>query len=126
MTPYRKRRALVAICAMAWCAAFVATHIPLPELPEVPGSDKTLHVAGYFALSVLFGLTLVAHNVAPVRCAVLILGVMAIYGAVDELTQPLVNRHASWEDWLADMVGAAAAVVTLSLVRRLSPPSPPH
>ena len=40
---------------------------------------------------------------------------MIAYAALDEMTQPLVNRYAAFDDWLGDVVGAAGAVMVLEL-----------
>ena len=42
------------------------------------------------------------------RAAIIIL----IYAALDEITQPLVNRYASIIDWLADAAGMGVAILT--------------
>jgi len=60
------------------------------------------------------------HTAAPRACvssaAVAVSIAAAAYGAFDELTQPLFGRSASWGDWLADMVGAAVAVIVFEAV----------
>ena len=59
----------------------------------------------------VFGWTLRAHRHRRLRRVLLVLVLMTIYAAVDELTQPLVNRYAAWSDWFADVFGAAAAML---------------
>ena len=104
-------------CGMLWVLACVATHIPAPALPlDMSAGDKTLHLIGYFVLTVMFVVTLKCYGVAMWRRAVIALVVMAVYGAFDEITQPLFNRGASWDDWLADLVGAVTAVLACEAV----------
>ena len=113
------RLAALVICIAAWIGAFVATHSPLPAPPpEMHVSDKTLHVAGYFALSSIFWLTLLAHGKAG-KVRTLATGiVMSAYGALDEVTQPMFNRFASVDDWLADLCGIIIAVGLLQCILR--------
>jgi VanZ family protein len=107
----RTKRLAIAACVLAWIGAFVATHIPLEQLPpNLPGSDKTLHLLGYGALGLIFWLTLRVHGCGTLKRITLVLGILAIYGLFDEATQPLVNRCFAWSDWRADIVGAALAV----------------
>jgi len=117
---HRMRLVALLCCIAAWVGAFVATHAPLPAPP--PGmhvSDKGLHVAGYFALAAVFWLTLLAYGKSgPVRT--LATGIiLSAYGAFDELTQPMFNRSASVDDWLADLCGIAIAVGTLQCLFRI-------
>ena len=48
-----------------------------------------------------------------------VIAVAILYGAFDEITQPLVNRHAAWRDWLADVLGALAAIVIFEAISAL-------
>ena len=106
-------------CGTLWVMAFVATHIPAPALPlDMPAGDKTLHLIGYFVLTVMFVVMLKCYGVAMWRRVVGALVVMAVYGAFDEITQPLFNRGASWGDWLADSVGTVTAVLACEAVFR--------
>jgi len=116
----RVRLAALLCCIAAWVGAFVATHAPLPQPP--PGmhvSDKGLHFVGYFALAAVFWLTLLAYGKSgPVRA--LATGIiLAVYGAFDELTQPMFNRFASVYDWLADLCGIVIAVGVLQCLFRI-------
>jgi VanZ family protein len=103
------RTVLIAFVA-TWIGAFVATHLPRGQAPSLPASDKTVHAIGYFVLGSLFLLTLKLHDVRRARRIALIPAALAVYAFVDEITQPLVHRHASGWDWLADVIGAVIAV----------------
>jgi VanZ family protein len=108
----RFRRWILAGLILMWAAAFTTTHLPGPSLPKMHLSDKSLHAIGFFALSVTFLLTLRAYGVTRLRRDGLVLIVMPIYGAVDELTQglPFVGRTTDVRDWLFDIIGIAIAL----------------
>jgi len=91
------------------------THIPqeiMPERLQVRGLDKIEHFAAYGVITLLFVLSL-RDRFSLLSAAALFFSISAL-GAVDELTQPLVNRVASPFDWLADIVGIS--VVLLAFV----------
>jgi len=116
------------LCGTVWLLAFVTTHIPAQALPlDAPGGDKALHLNGYLILTALFVVTLKRYGVALWRRVTVALGVMAVYAAFDELTQPLFNRSTSFGDWVADLVGAVTAVLACEAVFRakaLKAPAP--
>ena len=96
------------------------THIPgqnIPRVPQVHYLDKAEHIAAYGLIAGLFLLSLQR----PVRPAVLLLGLAALaaLGALDEATQPLVNRFASVSDYACDLIGMAIPCAVF-LVGRLS------
>jgi VanZ family protein len=90
--------------------------------PPGPGAgwDKLLHAGVYFALGLLCSRA--CHGgVGPLRvaAALVALALAAGYGALDELYQSTVpGRDASVGDWIADAVGAAAALPGSTLVLR--------
>lgn len=95
------------------------THVPqavLPRLLHEKMADKVEHVVAYGVVSLLFVLSL--KRSAPLT--VLIAGLLALagIGALDEITQPLVNRTASVMDYAADLAGIAAACVIFLVKRR--------
>jgi len=116
----RLRLATLLCCIAAWVGAFVATHTPVPAPPlGMHISDKTLHVVGYFALATVFWLTLLAYGKSG-RVRTVATGIiLAVYGAFDELTQPMFNRCASIGDWLADLCGIVIAVGVLQCLFRI-------
>lgn len=77
---------------------------PLPELPELPGNDKTGHFITYATLMLpaairrpkywlLYGLLFIA------------------YSGVIELIQPFVNRYGEWLDLAANTTGILLGAV---------------
>ena len=87
------------------------THIPqeiIPERLQVSGLDKIEHFVAYGAITILFVLSL-RDRFSLLSAAAIFFAISAL-GAVDELTQPLVNRVASPMDWLADIVGVSVVL----------------
>jgi VanZ family protein len=127
--PKHIRRALLAVCILAWAGAFVATHIPPDGVPDLHTGDKVLHLVGYGGLTTLLVLALASFG-RPRRARIMLaMGILLAYGALDELTQPAFRRTASFHDWLADAAGTAIAVAfwevflaVLSSARRRSYP----
>jgi len=114
------RHVILSGFVLSWLGAFVATHVPLEQLPELGTSDKTLHLVGFGVLGAGFWLTMLAFGAARLRRVAVIIPALMTYGAIDEITQPLVHRYATLEDWLADVVGVIAAVVVLEALRWLA------
>jgi len=90
----------------------IASLIPLPELPKVPGSDKTHHFLAYGAL--IFPVALRSPKYWP-WLAVFFL---AWSGAI-ELIQPFVNRYGEWLDLLANAGGLAIGLTLGLLIKRI-------
>jgi VanZ family protein len=93
---------------------FVATHYPRPEQITPQVSDKLLHFAAYGVLALLCVAALLARRALRAWDPWVLLGVLAVYGALDELLQIPVNRHCDLQDWIADMGGAAAVLVPVA------------
>jgi hypothetical protein len=88
------------------------THIPGQDIPrslQDVAPDKVEHIVAYalIAGSFLFSLK------RPVRPALLLvgLGALAVLGALDETTQPLVNRTCDLWDYVSDLTGIAISCV---------------
>lgn len=101
-----------------WVALFAIMHTPRQHLPHVNVSyiDKAAHVTGYALLGLLGGAyaqrTGVKRGTAWYAKWLLVYG---LYAAVDELTQPYVNRSASVSDWIVDIIGVVLAFVVVRL-----------
>lgn len=118
-----RRRLHLWLLAGYWLLHLLVFHLPIQPQPRaVLGrhSDKWLHVAAYAVLA-----WLVARAVDSRRLArrggfgwLVLWLALAAYAAVDEWTQPLTNRYADFNDWLADAAGAAIGLATAWLARR--------
>ena len=108
------------ILAIYWPVLFTSTHIPrLPDL-QVFGRDITLHITAYMILTLLFwlakhGTKRPSIKTVPFYWTLLL---MAVYAAVDEITQNFVGRNGDPIDWCSDVAGASIALILLALLRR--------
>lgn len=98
-----------------WLLIGTITHLPATKLPHVTVSDKLEHFAAFMLLGFL--LNVVLHQFTHRHADWLTLLIILIYGALDELLQPLTGRTCDLTDWLADGTGAAAGVVLCNMVR---------
>jgi len=83
-------------------------------------SDKVLHAVEYGILAVLcFRTFRWAAGPAVARQAVVLAIVTAsVYGITDEVHQLFVPfRESSWQDWLADTIGAAIGALSWRFLR---------
>jgi VanZ family protein len=105
--------------AAYWLMLFVGTHIPIERMPmPARTADKWAHVVVFALLSALFAATWeLSAGRLNVAHLLRVWFVVALYGAFEEATQPLVNRYASIYDWLADVVGAGIGLVLFVVVR---------
>ncbi|MHC4538043.1 MAG: VanZ family protein [Planctomycetota bacterium] len=92
------------------------THIPRESIPSQlleSGLDKLYHVVAYGAITFLFILSL--KNSPSVLSYLLLFFAILVIGMADEVTQPLVNRQASYADLAADAI-SIVTVLLLSVV----------
>jgi VanZ family protein len=99
-----------------------ATHLPPDSLllpPEEHNIDKLYHFTAYAILAGLLATAwqlssgiLTARHLRWAWCAV------AIFGALDEITQIAVNRDCSIGDWSADATGAVCGLLAFVWLRR--------
>lgn len=117
---HRLRKLLLGLLILYWLLLAALTHAPRlpPAGPQI--SDKTAHLLAYAVLATLLFLTLWAHRPRLRFLSLRALLIPCAYAAVDELTQPLSGRVCEFADWVADALGAAAAVVALTLIRLLA------
>ncbi len=116
------RNAVWAATALLWIGLFTATHVPAPKLPDLHVSDKTEHFVAYFLLAAMIYLSTWLSNPSRRWTGAMVLAIAMVYGAIDEILQIFVNRHADANDWLADVAGATCAVVLLVIVRQIVEP----
>jgi VanZ family protein len=87
-----------------WLSLMIASAIivlsltPLPQLPDVPGSDKTHHLIAYAALAIP------AAIATPSRLWAFAVLYILMGGAI-EIIQPYVNRYGEWLDFIANVSG---------------------
>ncbi len=117
----RLRPLILGGTAAFWLLMLVLTH--LPEIPKEYDSglgDKSEHLIGYMVLSVGLGLSLSAWK-GPLgwRRLALVVGMVAVYGALDETTQPLFGRNCDLHDWFADLQGCMIGVLTVLAIDQL-------
>jgi len=105
-----------------WLTLLVATHLP-KQVAGLPTNqaDKLIHFAAYAVLAWLLAMAWQA-SVGRLNARHLKLVWLAVvfFGAIDEVTQPLVGRTASVADWLADAAGAVVGLLVFGLWQRRS------
>ena len=117
------RRILLAGCVALFVCASGISHMPLERMPELPASDKTLHIAGFFVLAAALMASVLAYGLDRCRRLPLAVAILATYGLLDEITQPWFNRCADIWDLAADMAGALVAIVLWEILWTLRKPS---
>ena len=126
MTNPWKIRTLLLLAATAayWLVMFVGTHRPGSIVHSSGHTDKLYHFGAFFGLAVLLGFCIGCFRAVRLWQYAGIIGGVACYGIVDELTQTLAkNRTADPLDWLADMCGAIAGVLIFAVGTKLFRPS---
>lgn len=119
---------LLATLAAGYAAllAFV-THHPKPQdlLGRNPPSDKLLHLCAYAILGSLVAAALAAAGRRSLRTLLVAAAAIALFAAIDEVTQPLpwFGRTADPLDWFCDLAGIVLGIATVAAlaaaVRRL-------
>ncbi len=122
-TPIFRYRYLIRIVLIVfWIALFTSTHVPLPEKLIPPGlSDKSLHLVTYLILAYLLAFATSTKRPLGLKLYLLLVVVIAAYGAIDELLQIPVNRHADVFDWVADILGGTVGFVLFALTQKMVP-----
>jgi VanZ family protein len=115
------RKLCLLLLAGYWSALFYLTHTPaskLPRLPQIRMIDKWAHYLAYFGLAFLFLCSLKYRQRGSLSDLKLTFGVLALYGALDELLQIPVGRTASLYDFSADLAGIACGCLLAVLLRK--------
>ena len=97
--------------------------LPLFLLKDV--SDKVLHAVEYSILSLLCyrAFRWAAGPAVARRAIVLAIVTASVYGLTDEVHQLFVPfREASWQDWLADTIGAVIGAMSWQSIGRSNLP----
>ena len=72
------------ILTVYWIALFIATHIPMPQLPDLPEhSDKAMHFVAYAGLGFLFLLWRSMKGSISLSTILTASGIIAIYANID-------------------------------------------
>ncbi len=105
-----------------WAAVIlVITSVPDVPAPSTPGSDKV----GHFILYFVFGLLAIRAASATALTARSVAGTvaaLALFAAIDEWHQRFIpTRSAEFDDWIADICGAALGDALFSLFRLRRP-----
>ena len=118
MTAAIWRRLTTAVLVVYWVALAVGTHLPRAPIIPFQQGDKLMHAAAYAVLAMLAGVCWSAWR-GPLcrRELTLLVTVLAIYAALDELTQIPVGRDGDWRDWLADVFGVTCGIAALLLLQ---------
>lgn len=121
-------RRLVDFLTLAYaCILELATHWPYDPAAylrimlrtERPPSDKTLHFVAYAILAGLLWTCARLRGMAALRATLAVMAVVAVWAALDEVTQPFFYRAAEPLDWGYDMVGAAIGCGSVAVLDRL-------
>lgn len=114
------KRLSLAVLGVYWLVLATATH--LPNVAPPPGfdpGDKAEHLAAFGLLAVLLAVAWSFHRPMTWRSLAAILAIVAVYAAIDEITQPLTGRNRDPLDWIADVLGASAGLAIFAVVYRL-------
>ncbi len=110
---------VVSLLVVYWIGLAIGTHTPVSAVQVVTTSvsDKTIHFYAYAGLGFLAAWAVTRLWGRRAVLALVAVVVVILFGAVDELTQPLVHRQCDFYDWVADTLGAilgALMYVTIS------------
>ena len=102
-----------------WGVIFIATHIPKGQMPDISKSDKLMHMIAFAGLAFLLAWAFPKESKRPYAHLIGAWIVACAYGAVDELSQIPVGRHADVRDWIADSIGAVLGLIAYMIARKL-------
>ena len=126
--PGSRLRRLVDFLTLAYaCILELATHWPYDPAAylrmmlrtERPPFDKTLHFVAYAILAGLLWACARLRGMATLRATLAVMAAVAVWAAVDEVTQPFFYRAADPLDWVYDIVGAAIGCGAMAVLDRL-------
>ncbi len=87
------------------------------DLPDALASDKAIHFAIYLGPGFWWALSLLVRGRLDARNAALLLGLLAVWAGLDELSQALLAREGELADVLANVAGAAIGIALAFLLR---------
>jgi VanZ family protein len=112
---YTKR---LKITILVTALLFILTHIPQEMIPPTlrkGGIDKLEHALAYGVITLLFLISI--RTSLTIRSALLLLVAVSVIGIFDELTQTFVNRTASVNDLIANIVGILCVLLISAVIR---------
>jgi hypothetical protein len=110
----RHLRTVFIVCFWAYgLILLIATHAPARDVQFIVRAadyglfdpDKLLHMAAYGVLGLLAALAYGGRWQTMSSATVTLFVLIAAWGAVDEVTQPLFGRLADASDWVCDLIG---------------------
>lgn len=87
---------------------------PLPDLPAVPGTDKTHHLIAYAVL-------MLPTALRKPKYWLLISLLFILSSGVIELIQPYVNRYREFNDLIANVIGLACGLLLAQILNWVFP-----
>ena len=109
-------RTVFTVCFWAYgLFLLIATHAPARDVQFLVQAadyglldpDKLLHMAAYGVLGLLAALAYGGRWQTTLSAAIALFVLLAVWGFVDELTQPLFGRLADANDFVCDLIGGA-------------------
>jgi len=113
-----RQRLIIISLLIYWPAILIVAHIPIPELVyKARVSDKSLHFLAYMVLVFLLWFAISPDRKVNWRKAAVwwVLFVVVWYGVLDELLQGYVGRMCDARDFVANLAGALASLILLSI-----------
>jgi VanZ family protein len=98
------------IVAIYWLGMFGGTHWPTPPHTPFGNADKWMHFGAYCGLAFLLSIAVGMRRPVSLAVMLAIVVLLAVYGALDETTQPWVGRDCDLWDWVADVAGVLVGI----------------
>jgi VanZ family protein len=98
------------VVALYWLGMFGGTHWPVPPHAPFGNADKWMHFGAYCGLAFLVSMAIGMRRPVSLAVSLAIVVLLAVYGALDEMTQPIVGRDCDLWDWFADMAGVLVGI----------------
>lgn len=118
MALLRRQKITIITLAFYWPILFVFAHIPIPQVVyQAEVSDKSLHFLAYLILVFLIWFAINPDKKVDWWKAGpwLVLLVVVLYGAADEISQRYVGRNCDILDLVTNLIGAFAGLVLFTI-----------
>jgi VanZ family protein len=103
-----------------WLACIYMTHVPHPpSFTDVVPWDKLKHFGGFGTLASLLYLSVWVKGFGRWQTVLIVIVMLATYGALDERTQPWTGRDCDIHDWYADVCGTIFASLFWTMMRAM-------